>query len=92
MCTKFDVSSFTRSNIREGSQNLKIRPKTPPHGTHPLLGLFIVIYDGKYQDYQTKFEVSSFTRSEFREGSQNLKNSAHGPHHAPFGGILASVR
>ena len=39
LCTKFDVSSFTRSKIREGSQNLKFDPR-PGHHTP----------SGKYQD------------------------------------------
>jgi len=86
LCTKFAVSSFTLYKIKEGSKNLKIRPKIP---TTPLLGYFVIheMENSKIYPY-TKFEVSSYTRSKFRE-FKILAPRRPWPY---FGGILSSMR
>ena len=75
--TKFDVSSFILYKLREGSQNLKIRPKIP---TTPFLEYFVIHEMENTTIYPyTKFEVTSFTHSELRERVRKLKISVPTP-------------
>ena len=68
--TKFEVSSFTRSKFREGSQNLK---KMTLDLTTVNMGVFYNREMGRAKIYlYTKFEVSSFTVPYLGMGSQNL--------------------
>ena len=73
LCTKLDVSSFTRYKIREGVQKFK-NSTQDPHNTPFWMGYFVIheVENTKIYPY-TKFEVFSFICSKFGEESKNLK-------------------